>query len=115
MERGLLHGKDTGLSAFRSGRSPLEVSPDKDRVVFTYDLVPGTVLKGLRVQGTGFAADAKLIVEVDNARAGFVPGAGCMLSPDTTCNFSPRRTDRLRVTLTGSAADRFSIAALTIF
>lgn len=112
IERGRLVAQDAGLSAYLSGRSPLEVAPDPDRIVFTFDMDRRTVVRGMQMKGEGLPSEGSLIIEVDDSKGGFSPGARCALSADLTCPMSPRRATRLRVTLTGKESDRIAIRQL---
>lgn len=112
IERGRLVAQDAGLSAYLSGRSPLEVAPDQDRIVFTFDMDGRTVVRGMQLKGEGLPSGGSLIIEVEDSRGGFSPGARCALSADLTCPMSPRRATRLRVTVTGQESDRLAIRQL---
>lgn len=112
IERGRLIDQDAGLSAYLSGRSPLKVAPAPDRIVFTFDMDGRTVVRGMQLKTEGLPSKGSLIIEVDDSKGGFSPGARCALSADLSCPMSPRRATRLRVTLTGQESDRFAIRQL---
>ena len=115
VERGRLVRQDAGLSSYLAGDSPLELAPEPDRIVLTYSMIRGSVVRGVNLKGTGLPESGALIVEVENAGGGFLPGARCLLSVDLSCGMSPRRADRLRLTLTGKPSDHFTIRELNVF
>lgn len=114
MTKGRVTHKDAGLSSFINGQSPLQVAPAPDRVVFLMDVEKGAIVKGVRIQGEGLSEQGKLIVETEKANGGFSPGARCTLTDDITCNMTPRRVTRIRVTLTGAKDTRFTIKQMEI-
>ena len=115
LSKGRASKKDSSIGAFLAGTSPLHLSPVAGRATLVIDMETLSKISGVRLKGQGLAGQGAIIIEADADGQGFVPGARCQLADDVTCNMSPRRISRLRLTLTGAETASYVIQSIEPF
>lgn len=115
LAKGRISQRDSSIGAFLAETSPLYLSPSDDRVTLVVEMEQLSNISGLRLNGNGLSGQGALIIETDTEGQGFVPGARCELSDEITCNMSPRRVSRLRLTLTGLETANYVIKSIEPF